>query len=564
MVLLQKTVGITCNDRKQRLIQAGMMTNSCSYNCDCCILHKDELHILPTDQFERGRDLGYLTADREHQQYVMREGHWLNTKNYERYREGVENGTIKLTDAAAKEVYESCRSTNKKPLRLVHPSKILPDPMHTFSGEFNHFLQLIRLELREIDDKSDFMQGMLQAVNDVEKRLDKIATTKRKNCQVASKVSPIHKDSLKLRRGIKAQLNKVNEFRDKREDLEEEEGFDENKFDEHLIQLTAKYHELVEEFRDHIKDSGYGHYVQEFNGLTSFSEAASKFLLPSCKKPHGILEFLLIQLIKYLVGADLRKENGGFDLSGGDAMDTLECFPHISELIVASIGPSNPRYEEIKNRFDEFERVAEALLNWGKALKSQERVDPVKFLDTQLYWTGTFDEVFPATPYFPKKHDDAHFPPFVDEYEFCGRGSTEGNESNGVRRKQILERLKSIVSTAQRYRSTFARTNSSLKEGMPAIEAAITKRMSGTKRGRYNVDRSTRRTDSVTSITLNENTIEFEGEVYLVVPGDGRINVKIRDYYMLVKHLRAPDGWMQTVKPLLLGSRAEQAQRTTY
>ena len=67
-----------------------------------------------------------------------------------------------------------------------------------------------------------------------------------------------------------------------------------------------------------------------------------------------------------------------------------------------------------------------------------------------------------------------------------------------------------------------------------------------------------------TSITLNKNTVEFEGEVYLVVPGDGRINVKIRDYYMLVKHSRAPDGWMQTVKPLLSGSRAEQAQRTTY
>ena len=35
-----KTVGIPCNDRKQRLIllgtniQAGMMSNSCPYNCD--------------------------------------------------------------------------------------------------------------------------------------------------------------------------------------------------------------------------------------------------------------------------------------------------------------------------------------------------------------------------------------------------------------------------------------------------------------------------------------------------------------------------------------------------
>ena len=46
---LQQVIGIPCNDRKQRLIQAGMMSSSCSYNCDGCILHKEMLHVMPTN-----------------------------------------------------------------------------------------------------------------------------------------------------------------------------------------------------------------------------------------------------------------------------------------------------------------------------------------------------------------------------------------------------------------------------------------------------------------------------------------------------------------------------------
>ena len=78
------------------------------------------------------------------------------------------------------------------------------------------------------------------------------------------------------------------------------------------------------------------------------------------------------------------------------------------------------------------------------------------------------------------------------------------------------------------------------------------------------MDSSTRRSDSVTAITLNEDTVEYEGETYLVTPGEGRVNVKIKDYYFLVKHSRAPAEWMQTIKPLLSNSRAEQARRTEY
>ena len=39
-------------------------------------------------------------------------------------------------------------------------------------------------------------------------------------------------------------------------------------------------------------------------------------------------------------------------------------------------------------------------------------------LESMLYWSATWDNVFPDVPYFPKKHDDFHIPPFVDRYHF--------------------------------------------------------------------------------------------------------------------------------------------------
>ena len=561
---LQQIVDVTCNDRKQRLIQGGQMTNSCSYNCDICPQHKDLLHVMPTDQYERAKELGLVDADREHQTYEMRVGNLSNIECFKRYTEETKNGTIRQTEAAAKETHERSLSINNKPLRQIHPTKILPDPMHTWNGLFNHFLQHVRLSLRAIDDKSDFFQSLLATVKAVEIRLDEIGTTKRKGSQVSSKVTAIHKESLKLRREIKAQLKKINDWKEKREELEEEEMFDENAFDEKLLLLTAEYDELNENFKQHIKDSGYGHYVQEFTGLSAFSEAASKFMLPSCKKPHGILEFLLIQLIKYLVGVDFRKENGGFDLSGGDAMDTCECFPQISKTIVSSIDPSDPSYQHVKHLFDGFERVADCLLNWGRALKSQERVAPARFLDTLLLLIATWDDVFPDVPYFPKMHDNFHYPPFVLYFEFCGRGSAEGSESSNVRRKEIMDRLKSVISMKQKYSTSFARTHSSLKDGMSRPAAAIAKQMSGKKRGKRAINSSTRRTNSVTTIALSEQIVKFEEEEYLVIPGNGLINTNIKDFYMLMANSRAPAAWMETIKPLLSDSRAEQAQRTFY
>ena len=117
--------------------------------------------------------------------------------------------------------------------------------------------------------------------------------------------------------------------------------------------------------------------------------------------------------------------------------------------------------------------------------------------------------------------------------------------------------------TTQKYTTTFARANASLKEQMSESSTAITKQMTG-KKGSYQIDSSTRRNNSVTAIILNKDTVEYEGETYFVTPGKGRVNVKIKDYYFLVKHSHAPAELMQTIKPLLSNSRAEWARQTAY
>ena len=120
---------------------------------------------------------------------------------------------------------------------------------------------------------------------------------------------------------------------------------------------------------------------------------------------------------------------------------------------------------------------------WGTTLKSPKKVIPRDFLDSMLYWSATWDNVFPDVPYFPKKHDNFHLPPFVDRYHFCGKGSTEGSESSGVRKKRITDLIKSMRTTTQKYTTTFARANASLKEQMSEPSTAITTQMTGKKEG---------------------------------------------------------------------------------
>lgn len=113
-------------------------------------------------------------------------------------------------------------------------------------------------------------------------------------------------------------------------------------------------------------------------------------------------------------------ENGGFDLSDSDGMNAMECFPHISKLIVASVDTmSDPKYNMIKERFKQFDRVAEALFNWGKTLKSQKKVNLVNFTDMMLHWHAKWDESFPNIPYFPKLYDGFQYPPFVQKMSFA-------------------------------------------------------------------------------------------------------------------------------------------------
>ena len=117
-----------------------------------------------------------------------------------------------------------------------------------------------------------------------------------------------------------------------------------------------------------------------------------------------------------------------------------------------------------------------------------------------------------------------------------------------------------MVSTEQIYKSSFAQSNSSLKEGMVKPGRAVKKQLTGKRHGSYNVQSSTRRNYSVVTITKNEDTVTHNGEKYFLNSEGGRVNMKHKVHYMLVKHSRVHAKWNQTIMPLLSNSKAEQAR----
>lgn len=193
------------------------------------------------------------------------------------------------------------------------------------------------------------------------------------------------------------------------------------------------------------------------------------------QKPRGIFGHLFIQSIQYIGGANLHVDNGDFDLSGGNGMNAVEGFPQISKLIVSSV--VHPIQNTIWSRNDVSSLivlVAEALFNLGKALKSKKKANSVKFTDTIFHWHAEWDTCFPDVSYFPKLHDDFQYPPFVQKMS-----------STNVLWRRVLNQA--VYATKQMFKTSFARLNSSLKEGMAEPIRAAKKWLAGKPRGSYNV-----------------------------------------------------------------------------
>ena len=96
--------------------------------------------------------------------------------------------------------------------------------------------------------------------------------------------------------------------------------------------------------------------------------------------------------------------------------NTLEKWDKIMDIVLKSVEPDDPRFEEFEERIKQYKEVGRKLLHWGKKLNSQKKQDPLEFKVSMLRYHASFDDAFPNVPYWNKHHDDFHSPQFVDRF----------------------------------------------------------------------------------------------------------------------------------------------------
>ena len=217
--------------------------------------------------------------------------------------------------------------------------------------------------------------------------------------------------------------------------------------------------------------------------------------------------------------------------------------------------------------FNDFRKICKILFSLAKRLKSQEKQCPRDVENRILDFLNEFDRVFPDVPYFNKLHFlMCHVPEFVERFGCLGLLSGESHESVHARFSRTKAIVNRMASTRQKYNTLFARTSVDLKEGIVPVKTLLQKRMSGKKRGPYNVTRSSKKQDDVAFSRQNFcDTVNVDGEDFLVLPcGMGRINAKGKELYVYVTQGRAPVDWVTSFEGILSASKIEQAKFATY
>mmetsp|Transcript_27711 Transcript_27711/g.65939 ORF Transcript_27711/g.65939 Transcript_27711/m.65939 type:complete len:417 (-) Transcript_27711:452-1702(-) len=413
------------------------------------------------------------------------------------------------------------------------------EALHQICGNINHFFDEIRKRLTRYDSLSPFILGMKESLTEVETRLEVIATTVRKNSQVSNIVSQIHKQSLKLRRELKAHQAQLRSMEKRRVDLEEDSEFDEARFDEIILRLRVKVTEKAAEIKSHSESSGYRHYVEEYLGLTVYQDAVTHFFSLSCKKPKGSFVHLFNNSVE-MFGGTYSPQDSGFHLTGNKLLNALENFDTIIGVLLNAINLSDARSQGLEADLIKYIEVGKSLYICGRAMKSQERQNPLEFSEKVLRFHAHWDDAFPETPYWNKMHDNLHSGDFVENFEFYGRASAESHESSNVGRNMTNGRVKKMKSTSQRIQTVTARSTLG------------------------DVDSKTRRDDSLSIVPFHEGHVTFEGNEYFIIPGGGRIRSELKDFFMLAKMGRVPADWNTTIDTHLSAARAAHARHTTY
>ena len=333
---------------------------------------------------------------------------------------------------------------------------------------------------------------------------------------------------------------------------------------------TKKIADLWEQCPEHCSSSGYGHYCKLQVGLSELYQALNKFTSDKSKRPRGKIEFLFNNLIESIGGGEFMAEHGGFEQTNGRALNTLQKFPEIVSVILSSYADDDPKKQLAEEIFGKFEDLAEKTFKLMTYLKSQERRCPDEFLDLLLDFVMSWEDTFPDVPCFNKLHFlMRHVVEFIDEYGIYGRVSSESHEAMHAKIGRIKQVLKSMTSTRQRMETFHARASSNLKNGVIESRAVVDKKMSGRKRGRYNISAATKRQDEVDfvdAVVFEEEVVEFKGEEFLDLHSGGRIFAKHESIFLYACTGRAPADWVACLKlcNLLSCARVETAMQAQH
>ena len=577
---LTQVKGYSCCDGKQDSILSGDIHSASICACTSCVCERERFGIMSERLWKRKQSQGV-----EGPSFLdpkARVGEMDVATCAARYAAETCNGIMKFTKSEMRTLSVGCASVKRPPLLLIPQVKKLQDPMHISAGCANHAFDEMRKDIRELEKDEPFMVNARKTKSDIGKMLDALTISSPKDKEVEPVLLPVHKESLKLRKEVVKLRKKVKALEDKKNkksDQQRDEELDEKaqekaqseikKIQDDIETYRKKANESWNECKEHAITSKYGHYCQLLTGLTELEKALDKFLSASNKRPMGIIEFLYNNAVVLLGGGDYMAQNGGFEQTNGRALTTLQNFPRITAVCLTAFEESHPLYDDLKRKLDLWEEWAKCAYELLTRLKSQKQLPIDEIEKLLLDFIDAWEAAWPFVPYFNKLHWlMAHVLEFIEEYGIYGRLSAESHESVHARLMKMKDNLNRMASTEQRFSTFYARAAVNLKDGIVETKAGITQKMTGKKRGRYNVKEKSKRQDTVNCVSYvhGSDTVTVDGKEFLLLLNGGRIPLEYKELYEYVKSGKAPEAWVKGFAEcnLLSKAKVEEARQAIY
>jgi len=587
---VNQVMGFPCDDGKQQLILAGIISASSLCACLTCMCERSKFGVIPSRLWKLKQRIQGVQGPAP-QDAPLRVGDNDLVQCSARMKDQTLDGKIVHTADYMRALKLQNGSVNKDPLRPTHPMKCFTEPCHGSSGLANHGNAEMRKEIRELEDDQPFMVNARRIKEEVEDLLNQLTISAPKDADVVPLLLPLHEESKKLRKVVTKHRKKVTalEIRMKKkknsQDMGELNEGEKNRLEKEIEKIEKQIdthrtaaNEAWEKVKDHSESSDYGHLCQLEIGLSELLKALTKFLAEKSKRPRGPLEYIFTKAVELLGGGRCMAENGGFDQTNGRALVTLQNFDTIVDVCLTAYDLESPTNDwrvwqwrgTVKSKFNlwrEWAKHAYALLT---CLKSQKTLSSDEVGILLLNVLDAWDAAFPGVPCFNKLHwIMGHILEFIDKYGIYGRLSAESHESVHARLSRVNGAVKRMTSTEQRFRTFHARASVNLKDGILENKAICEKKMSGNKRGKYNTSKNkSKRQDGISSNESHffRGTITVDNKEYLLLLGGGRLPIEYKELYLYVCTGRSPEEWVRgfAATNLLSKAKIEEARQAVH